>query len=74
VKKSAFTKLGDAIRNRRNGLKISQEQLAEMAGLDRSYISLLERNLRSPTIATLELICTELNCIPETILAEARKL
>lgn len=32
---------------------ISQEELAARAGLDRSYISLVERGRRSPTVNTL---------------------
>jgi len=35
----------------RNG--ISQEQLAEAAGLDRSFISLVERGIQSPNIVVL---------------------
>ena len=33
---------------------MSQEQLAASSGLDRSYISLLERGLKSPTLTTLD--------------------
>jgi len=33
--------------------KISQEKLAELCNLDRTYISLLERGLRQPTLSTL---------------------
>jgi DNA-binding XRE family transcriptional regulator len=33
--------------------KISQEQLAEAAGLDRSFISLVERGIQSPNIVVL---------------------
>ena len=32
---------------------ISQEKLAELAGYDRTYISLIERGLRMPTVKTL---------------------
>lgn len=32
---------------------LSQEELAARAGLDRSYISLVERGRRSPTVNTL---------------------
>jgi len=33
--------------------KFSQEKLAEKVNLDRTYISLLERGLRQPTIKTI---------------------
>jgi transcriptional regulator with XRE-family HTH domain len=39
---------------------ISQEELAARAGLDRSYISLVERGRRSPTVNTLIKISTVL--------------
>lgn len=33
---------------------MSQERLAEVAGLDRAYVSGLERGARNPTLETLE--------------------
>jgi len=38
------------LREIRNSRRISQEQLALEADLDRTYISLLERGLRNPTL------------------------
>jgi transcriptional regulator with XRE-family HTH domain len=40
---------------------MTQEQLSFRAGLSRPYISELERDLKSPTIDTLFLICDALN-------------
>ena len=37
----------------RKNAGLSQEKLAELAGYDRTYISLLERGLRQPTITTI---------------------
>ncbi|WP_346265655.1 helix-turn-helix transcriptional regulator [Granulicella sp. 5B5] len=37
----------------REHAKLSQELLAERAGVHRTYISQLERNLKSPTVETL---------------------
>ena len=37
----------------RTDKKISQEKLAELCQLDRTYISLLERGCRQPTLMTL---------------------
>lgn len=44
---------GHTLRYFRAKLKISQERLSQESGLDRSYISLLERGLRQPSLTTL---------------------
>jgi transcriptional regulator with XRE-family HTH domain len=43
-------KFGRAIRAIRLQKNLSQEKLAEMANLDRTYISLIERGKRKPTL------------------------
>lgn len=40
----------------------SQEALAGDAGLDRTYISGLERKVKNPTIVVVERIATALGC------------
>ena len=40
----------------------SQEALADAAGLDRTYISGIERVVRNPTITVVERIAKALNC------------
>ena len=45
--------LGKAIRTQRHKLKISQEELAERCGFDRTYISMLERGRRNPSLLNL---------------------
>lgn len=44
---------GDVLRRRRSEQNISQEELAHRAGVDRTFISRLERGIRQPTITTL---------------------
>jgi transcriptional regulator with XRE-family HTH domain len=44
---------GKALREARQGKGMSQEQLAAAAGLDRSFISLVERGIQSPNIVVL---------------------
>lgn len=52
---------GDILRKQRALSKISQEKLSQESGLDRSYISLLERGLRQPTLKTIILLSRSLN-------------
>ena len=44
--------------------KLSQEKLAEYCDLDRTYISLLERGQRQPTITTFFKLAQALNISP----------
>jgi transcriptional regulator with XRE-family HTH domain len=73
VRKNLKASLGAVLRAKREKLDISQEELAERAGVDRTYISILERGLKSPTVETLERICAALGTLPERVIAEARE-
>jgi transcriptional regulator with XRE-family HTH domain len=55
---SAF---GRALRDLRLGKGLSQERLAEQSGLHRTYISQLERGLKSPSLETIFAICKALS-------------
>lgn len=52
---------GLVLKSLRKEKSLSQEELAYRSGLDRTYISLLERGLRNPTITTLFSITNCLN-------------
>lgn len=56
------------VRAARKKASLSQEALAELAGLHRTYISLLERSRRSPTLATLEAIARALDMTPAALI------
>ena len=54
-------RFGKAIRRRRRELDISQEELAELADLHRTYISSIERGDRNISIENIEKLCIALD-------------
>lgn len=58
---------GTVLRELRENKKLSQEKLAEFCDLDRTYISLLERGLRQPTLTTLFKLSDALNIKPSEL-------
>lgn|SRR5690554_920829 len=52
-------KLGVLIQQAREAKGLTQEQLAELAGTNKSYISKLERNLKDIRFSTLQRIINE---------------
>jgi transcriptional regulator with XRE-family HTH domain len=63
--------LGDIVarnlRRLRNERGLSQEQLADLAGITRNYVGMIERQENSPTIATLERIAKALEVEATTL-------
>jgi transcriptional regulator with XRE-family HTH domain len=49
-------KFGDAVRKARAAAGLTQEELADQCGLDRSYIGGVERGERNPTLSVIEKI------------------
>ncbi|MDR2658465.1 MAG: helix-turn-helix domain-containing protein [Spirochaetaceae bacterium] len=63
--------VGNNIKKYRKNLNISQEELAEKAGLHRTYIGGIERGERNITLNSLQVIATALNVAPvELIVGE----
>jgi transcriptional regulator with XRE-family HTH domain len=54
------TALGKAIREIRLAAGVSQEELAARCGLDRTYLSGVERGVRNPTVSVVEKIASGL--------------
>lgn len=52
---------------------MSQEQLAFTAGIDRTYLSELENNHKSPTVEMLFRICDALNVAASEIIARVER-
>lgn len=54
-------KIGERIKNLRLSMEMTQEDLATRADLTKGFISLLERDLQTPSLDTLELILNALD-------------
>lgn len=64
---------GKVLRKLRTERGISQEKFAEYCDLDRTYISLLERGKRQPTITTIFKIASTLGINASDLIAEVEK-
>jgi transcriptional regulator with XRE-family HTH domain len=59
---------GKKLQKLRTDRNLSQEKLAEIAGFDRTYISLLERGVRNPSLVNLVRLAKALNITPDKLL------
>jgi transcriptional regulator with XRE-family HTH domain len=64
--------LGHEIRRHRNAKGLSQEKLAELAGLNRNYIGFVERAERSPRVMTIFRIARALDLHPGELIREMK--
>jgi transcriptional regulator with XRE-family HTH domain len=67
----ALLTLGNAIRTARRERGISQEELAHRAGLDRSYMSSVERGTQNAGILTIVQVVLALDMTMTELFAEA---
>jgi transcriptional regulator with XRE-family HTH domain len=67
----AHAAFGEAIRQMRGELGLSQEALAEACDLDRTYISGIERGSRNPSLTNILKIAAALNISPANLLGLA---
>ncbi|MEZ0536382.1 helix-turn-helix domain-containing protein [Caldicellulosiruptoraceae bacterium PP1] len=58
----------------RTDLGYSQEEFAYRCGLDRTYISLMERGKRNPTIKTIFIMSKNLNVKPSQFIKDIEEL
>ncbi|MEW5552184.1 helix-turn-helix transcriptional regulator [Peribacillus frigoritolerans] len=65
---------GQVLRKHRKVANLSQEQLALHCELDRTYIGLLERAQRQPSISTIFSICEVLEVQPHILIKEVEEL
>ena len=65
---------GQVLREIRNDKSVSQEKLAMECDLDRTYISMLERGLRQPTLKTIFVLAKALNIDPSKIIKKVENI
>jgi transcriptional regulator with XRE-family HTH domain len=65
--------VAETVRRARKASDLSQEELAFEAGLDRTYISQVERQKRNVTIVVLARIAKALKTTPDRLLVPPRK-
>lgn len=64
-------KFGRRLKYYRTRRKLSQENLAEISGLHRTYISGLERGIRNPTIKIVVQLARALEIDPGALLSDS---
>jgi transcriptional regulator with XRE-family HTH domain len=65
-------RLGSSIRSTRKMQAISQEALADLAGIDRSHMGKIERGERNVSILNVVRIALALRCKPSDLLKDAQ--
>jgi len=61
--------IGAELRKAREAAGLTQQQLADAAGVHRTYISLLERNKKPPTLDDLFRLCRGVGISPSKFVA-----
>ncbi len=72
-RKRVLKDLGNAIRNRRVDLGLSQHELAEKADLHRTHVTDIEGGLRNISFLTLLRVAHGLDCALSTLVADAER-
>ena len=65
---------GIALREARIARKLSQDELALEAGIDRAYFGHLERATKSPTLKTIEKLTAALQIRPSKLFRRAEQI
>ena len=67
---AAMAVLGSTVRRLRTNRGISQEELADRAGLHRTYISSIERGQRNPALVSIIRLAQALGVDPSALLED----
>ena len=61
---------GQVLRAEREEAGLSQEKLAFESGIDRTFVSMLERGVRQPSLTTIFHICEALGVAPDDVVTK----
>lgn len=65
--------LGRNLRLARAKLGVSQEELADLAGIDRTYVSGIERGVRNPTVTVVAKLAHQLETTVSDLMMQSAK-
>ena len=65
--------LGEELRKARAKAGLTQEELSARAGIDRTYVSMLEHDKKSPTVDVLFRLCDALGVSAARLMAKVEK-
>lgn len=66
--------VGPAFRQMREQLGLSQEALALSAGVDRTYVSGIERGVRNPSLKSMQRLAAELDITLDRVFVLAHQM
>jgi len=72
AKESALVAFGNAVRAARLAAGVSQEELAHISGIDRSYLGAIERGVQNAGLLHLVRIAQSLNIPLAELMVDAR--
>lgn len=67
-------KFGQALKEARLTVGLSQEELALESELDRTYVSMLERDVKNPTLGTISKLAKSLGTTPLQLISRSQQL
>lgn len=65
---------GEVLRKKRKAMGLSQEKLALDVGLERTFISMLERGQRQPSLTTMLKLAPALGCGAADLVLEVERI
>jgi transcriptional regulator with XRE-family HTH domain len=74
LKEHVLKALGEALRNRRVELELTQEEIGKAADLHRTYVTDVEKGVRNLSFLTLMRLATALLCPLSLIMIEKEKI